>query len=826
MATKEVLVRSISISPTQRSPKPARKLNKMTTQVFEEFAKKLHHFEISGDGVHTVSPNLLKQTYEPHIHPPLQKAGSIEDLEYCPQEIEEVLDQTASTGVYSHDTSSMNAAFEFSGDRREVEVGMTDVERKVLEREETRLDLEQASKMETTLLSAGVCMRVPFNRVMVKKATKDTSGHVDMAGVSDFVFEEVRQLLKSALELRQKYMELSLQEFCCTTKNMLDKELPPSSTFCVPDVLGGAKFTAAGDIMSNEIKPREVTPGAFNTAATFELNFSVEMVDGVVQLSSKLDKSQQSKLSDEDKAVLADEVLSTPDFISGLRKEFVEDLNALKALSAHGPVKSFTFRRLYYLESRFNLHEMLNEHKELKAQKLVPHRDFYNVRKVDTHVHASSCMNQKHLLRFIKSKIKNYPDDVVIVRDGESLTLDGLFKKLNLRAYDLTVDILDMHADRNTFHRFDKFNSKYNPIGESRLREVFLKVDNDMGGRYYAEVIKEVMCDLTESKYQMAELRISVYGRSIDEWDKLATWAVTHKVFCKNVRWVIQVPRLFDIYKQRKMMDNFGQLLRNLFLPLFQATVDPSSHKNLSIFLNQVIGFDSVDDESKPESTHFSNATPIPEQWTTADNPPYSYYIFYMFANITMLNRLRSIRGMNAFTLRPHCGEAGPAHHLVTAFLLAQNISHGLLLRKVPSIQYLYYLAQVGIAMSPLSNNHLFLDYNRSPLPEYFRRGLLISLSTDDPLQFHFTREPLMEEYSIAAQVWKLSPCDMCELAKNSVLMSGFEDCVKQHWLGVNFHEEGPAGNDITRSNVPNIRVAYRHETLVEELKNILLWEE
>ena len=26
--------------------------------------------------------------------------------------------------------------------------------------------------------------------------------------------------------------------------------------------------------------------------------------------------------------------------------------------------------------------------------------------------------------------------------------------------------------------------------GESRLREVFLKADNDMGGRYYAELIK------------------------------------------------------------------------------------------------------------------------------------------------------------------------------------------------------------------------------------------------------------------------------------------------------------------------------------------------
>lgn len=28
-----------------------------------------------------------------------------------------------------------------------------------------------------------------------------------------------------------------------------------------------------------------------------------------------------------------------------------------------------------------------------------------------------------------------------------------------------------------------------------------------------------------------------------------------------------------------------------------------------------------------------------------------------------------------------------------------------------------------------------------------------VSLSTDDPLQFHFTKEPLIEEYSVAAQV-------------------------------------------------------------------------
>lgn len=97
-------------------------------------------------------------------------------------------------------------------------------------------------------------------------------------------------------------------------------------------------------------------------------------------------------------------------------------------------------------------------------------------------------------------------------------------------------------------------------------------------------------------------------------------------------------------------------------------------------------------------------------------------------------------RGMNTFVLRPHCGEAGPVQHLVCGFLMSENISHGLLLRKVPVLQYLYYLAQIGIAMSPLSNNSLFLNYHRNPLPEYLARGLCVSLSTDDPLQFHFTK--------------------------------------------------------------------------------------
>jgi AMP deaminase len=349
------------------------------------------------------------------------------------------------------------------------------------------------------------------------------------------------------------------------------------------------------------------------------------------------------------------------------------------------------------------------------------------------------------------------------------------------------------------------------------LRTIFLKTDNLIKGRYLAEVTREVISDLESSKYQMVEWRISVYGRAMDEWDKLAAWVVDHKLFSPNVRWLVQIPRLYDVFKSSGLMQNFEQVVRNVFQPLFEVTKDPSSHPKLHVFLQRVIGFDSVDDESKPERRLYRKF-PLPRAWDTSQNPPYSYWIYYLFANMASLNAWRKRRGFNTFLLRPHSGEAGDTDHLAAAALCCHSISHGLLLRKVPMLQYLFYLDQIGIAMSPLSNNALFLAYDRNPFLQYFKRGLNVSLSTDDPLQFAFTKEPLIEEYSVAAQIYRLSGVDMCELAMNSVLQSGFERAVKQHWLGPHCHLPGVLGNAMAKSNVPNIRVAYRHSTLVEEL--------
>jgi AMP deaminase len=77
---------------------------------------------------------------------------------------------------------------------------------------------------------------------------------------------------------------------------------------------------------------------------------------------------------------------------------------------------------------------------------------------------------------------------------------------------------------------------------------------------------------------------------------------------------------------------------------------------------------------------------------------------------------------------------------MVSTYLCAHQINHGILLRKNAALHYLYYLSQVGMALSPLSNNMLFLEYNKNPFPMYFKQGMNVSLSTDDPLMLHYTK--------------------------------------------------------------------------------------
>jgi AMP deaminase len=50
----------------------------------------------------------------------------------------------------------------------------------------------------------------------------------------------------------------------------------------------------------------------------------------------------------------------------------------------------------------------------------------------------------------------------------------------------------------------------------------------------------------------------------------------------------MQLPRLYNVYKEMGILTSFETILSNVFIPLFEVTVDPSSHPQLHVFLKQV----------------------------------------------------------------------------------------------------------------------------------------------------------------------------------------------------------------------------------------------
>lgn len=51
-------------------------------------------------------------------------------------------------------------------------------------------------------------------------------------------------------------------------------------------------------------------------------------------------------------------------------KEYFQDLDEVLSVISDGPAKSFAWRRLRYLESKWNLYVLLNEYRELAEMKV------------------------------------------------------------------------------------------------------------------------------------------------------------------------------------------------------------------------------------------------------------------------------------------------------------------------------------------------------------------------------------------------------------------------------------------------------------------------
>ena len=494
----------------------------------------------------------------------------------------------------------------------------------------------------------------------------------------------------------------------------------------------------------------------------------------------------------------ADGVLYVPGFqVESLAsyERFSKDREIVLLASSSGPLKSFSYQRLKLLEHRFECYLQLNKTREQEQTK-GDRMDWSKVAKVDTHIHLAAAFTTAHLFRFIQQKLMHCPDDIVAQKEGKGLTLRSLFVACNIDPANLTMASLDTQADLSTFNRFDNFNGLYNPFGDASLRAVFMKTDSANHGQYFAELTKELLLsqESPSSNNIKSEFRISIYGRRRDEWNALAEFVVTHNLFSESNRFLVQIPRLYDMWRKQNAIKSMSEMLDNIFQPLYECTLRPNEHRKLHLLLSQCTGFDCVDDESRADTNLPHPSAADPRRWESTENPPYAYWLYYIYAHLVSLNKLRKARGFHEFSFRPHCGESGSATHLADAFLLATNINHGINLQKNTPLQYLYFLTQIGLAVSPLSNAALFLDYDKNPFSLFFKRGLNVSLSTDDPLQFSYTRYPLIEEYSVAKARFNLSQVDLSEISANSVRQSGFEHRLKAEFLGSEYFRTGLAG--------------------------------
>jgi len=258
--------------------------------------------------------------------------------------------------------------------------------------------------------------------------------------------------------------------------------------------------------------------------------------------------------------------------------------------------------------------------------------------------------------------------------------------------------------------------------------------------------------------------------------------------------------------------------------------MDPNSHPNLAALLKHISGFSTSKDKHvglpvRLAKTGHSNKSNIcsPDEWNTTANPPFSYYVYYLFSNISSLNALRHTKSLKPFLFRP---SVSSIENALLGFLLADCVYDGVCISHSNVLQYVYFLSRVGIVLNPLlSNLTALVHYTKHPINTFFRRGLNCSISTGKTLQLHITDDPLSEEYAIAAQMWKFTTTDLCEFARTSILISGFDSEIKKKYSGQNYDKAFVDGNDVLLTNIPNIRLKFRQDCWEQEVDYVTYLE-
>ncbi|EJS44719.1 YBR284W [Saccharomyces arboricola H-6] len=612
-------------------------------------------------------------------------------------------------------------------------------------------------------------------------------------------------------------------------------------------------------------------------------------------LNLREDKTSTSAENNDYKRELYNGAVDVPTF-----KEFRQNFERCLEIIRDKNLSRFSEKRLQYLLNKFPVFQYLHSKEELKQSKKVPHKDFYNCRKIDLNLLLSSCFSQWQLNEFIWAKLRKEPNRIIYqTTDGKHITLSQLFKvdfeETNMFCNGLKI-INDSFLEwykviyLAKYHLINSEPETYIELHDRQFRyyliaKTFLEFDNYTNGEYLAELLQEFLIKPQESsKYQLCQLSVDFqfylhYGDSnVDNWWMVfSNWLNHYNLFSDNICWNIRISRIYPKLYQTGKVKNFQDFLNLIFSPLFNA--QSCSHKSLgpilSKFLSRIASFDlCIQDSDDYIWKQFTEVNCLPQNWTSnGDNPTISQYMYYVYANLAKLNHVRRVLHQTTFTLRSSCSPTSMnrtsqfsstrnftehTEAILNNFLLASGgfLNAENLWYAPPSLIYVFYLSQIPMVVAPLNSiadpkgtttledqaaTGIVLEppkhYSKNPFMKFFEMGFKISLSSESILYNHsYTREPIIEEYSVAASIYRLPSADLCELLRNSVITSGFASTLKVIWLGIsltphdyfmentgfvnNWYDCKP--NTSLDHNVPIIRRQYRNSTLSGEWRLII----
>ncbi|MBN2000700.1 adenosine deaminase [candidate division KSB1 bacterium] len=145
--------------------------------------------------------------------------------------------------------------------------------------------------------------------------------------------------------------------------------------------------------------------------------------------------------------------------------------------------------------------------------------------------------------------------------------------------------------------------------------------------------------------------------------------------------------------------------------------------------------------------------------------PPEDFYQAFQLANDALLHRTA------------HAGEVVGPESVWNALniLGAERIDHGT--TSINDDKLVDYLVTNHIPLTQCLTSNVKLsvvkDYFQHPFGIFYKRGVLVTLNTDDPQVFGVT---LTDEYLVAADVFQLGPGDLSQIVMNTVLAAFVND--------------------------------------------------